>query len=362
MRLLVINPGSTSTKFGVFEQAQEIFSQTIRHGSEFDSCPDLTSQSPLREQLVCQALETRGIDPAGFDAIVGRGGLLHPLEGGVYLVNQAMIEDLASCRYGTHASNLGGLIAAEIASRYGLKAYVADPVIVDEMDSLARISGWPGMERRSVFHALNQKAVARRYAAEQGRAYEQLNLIIAHLGGGISVGAHKNGRVVDVNNALGGDGPYSPERSGGLPLFSVMDLCFSDQYQLDQLKKMFVGQGGLAAYLGTTDAVAIDQRIEKGDKDARLTLEGMAYQVAKEIGSAAAVLEGAVDAIILTGGLAYDRYVVDWVTRRIRFIAPVIVYPGEDELPALAETVGKALAGHLAIKTYEKENPDDPTA
>ena len=352
--MLVINPGSTSTKFGLFQDSQPVFVETVRHGPEFDGLPDLTSQRTVREALVCRGLEKHGLDPASLDAVVGRGGLLHPLAGGVYEVNDDMIDDLASCRYGTHASNLGGIMAASIAALYGLKAYIADPVIVDEMEPLARLSGWPGLERKSIFHALNQKAVARRYAKETGTTYEQLKLVVAHLGGGISVGAHRYGRVIDVNNALGGEGPYSAERSGGLPLFPVMELCFSGRHSLTELKKSFVGGGGLVAYLGTSDAVAIGREIEAGDAYARHILEGMAYQIAKEIGSAATVLGGDLDAIILTGGLAYDKRVTEWVSQRVQFIGPVIVYPGEDELTALAETVGNALAGLAPIHTYEK--------
>lgn len=355
MRLLVVNPGSTSTKFGVYEDTRALFTQTIRHGSEFDQLPDLVSQRPAREALILEALERQAIDLASFDAVAGRGGLLHALDGGVYEVNADMIDDLATCRYGRHASNLGGLIAAAIAGRSGIKAYIADPVIVDEMEPLARLSGWPAIERKSIFHALNQKAVARRYAGEIGRTYGEVNLVVAHMGGGISVGAHRGGRVIDVNNALDGDGPYSAERSGGLPLFSVMELCYAGTHTLEELQKSFVGRGGLAAYLGTSDAVAIGHRIAGGDDYARLILEGMAYQVAKEIGAAAAVLEGEVDAVILTGGLANDTRVTESVTRRVSFIAPVIVYPGEDELAALAETTARALAGLIPIKTYRKE-------
>lgn len=355
-KLLIINPGSTSTKFGLFQEGREVFSQTIRHGQELLSLPDLASQKPVREKMICQALADRGIDVASLDAIAGRGGLLHPLEGGVYQVNEDMIRDLESCRYGWHASNLGGIIAAAIGQSYGgLPAYIADPVIVDEMETLARYSGWPRIQRKSIFHALNQKAIARRYALERGRDYENLRLLVAHLGGGISVGVHKEGRVIDVNNALSGDGPFSAERTGGLPLFDVMDLCYSGDYSLEDLKKAFVGQGGLVAYLGTGNAIEIDRRIEAGDRKAEEVMEALAYQVAKEIGAAATVLEGRVDQILITGGLAHDPYLTDWIRKRVAFIAPVTLYPGEDELAALADTVGKALAGQLPIHTYQRE-------
>lgn len=355
MKLLLINPGSTSTKFGVWENGQPVFTETIRHESVFDDLPDLISQRPFREALILEALAGRGINPASMDAVVGRGGLLHPLNGGVYEVNQDMIDDLSACRYGRHASNLGGIIAWGIAQKAGLKAYIADPVIVDELEEPARFSGYPGISRQSIFHALNQKAVARRYAREAGKSYTQLNLIVAHLGGGISIGAHSGGRVIDVNNALGGDGPFSPERAGGLPVFQILEICSSGHYSLEELKKRLVGQGGLYAYLGTADAVEVDRRIADGDQEAEAVLGAMAYQIAKEVGAAAAVLSGQVDAVIITGGLAYDTWLVDRLTARVRFIAPVVVYPGEDELAALAQTVGDGLAGLLPIHQYRKE-------
>ncbi len=320
-----------------------------------DHLIDLASQLPVRQQLILDILTEESIDAGTMDAIVGRGGLLHPLDGGVYEVNEAMIEDLTSCRYGWHSSNLGGILAHNIARQHGLNAYIADPVIVDEMEPLARVSGWPAIDRISVFHALNQKAVARRFANEQGGNYQDYNLIIAHMGGGISVGAHKKGKVIDVNNALTGDGPFSPERAGGLPLFSTIELCYSGQYTESELKKALVGGGGLLAYLGTSDGREVAQRMNVGDDKARLIFEAMAYQVAKEIGSAATVLSGEVDAILLTGGLAYGKSFVKWITDRVSFLAPVHVYPGEDELTALAEAISEALAGREPVLVYEKE-------
>ncbi len=354
-QLLIINPGSTSTKFGVFEDKRAVFSKSIRHDTELESLADLISQRPMRQKLICDTLSEQGIDLKMMDAIVGRGGLLHPLEGGVYVVNSDMIDDLESCKYGKHASNLGGILADAIARPLGLKAYIADPVIVDEMRPLARFSGWPAIERKSVFHALNQKAVARRFANEHETLYGNLNLIVAHLGGGISVGAHKRGRVIDVNNALTGDGPFSVERTGGLPLFSVMELCYSGDYTLAELKKAFVGGGGLIAYLGTGDAIEISHRIEAGDKKAQLVMEALAYQVAKEIGAASTVLEGQIDAILITGGLAHNTYITEWIKERVGFLAPITIYPGEDELSALADAVDEAILGRAPIKTYRKE-------
>jgi len=354
-RLLIINPGSTSTKVGIYEGNALSFEKTIRHGAEMEHLKDLESQLPVRQKLILTILEKENIDIDSMDAIVGRGGLLHPLDGGVYEVNDAMIDDMASCRYGWHSSNLGGILAHNIAARHGLKAYIADPVIVDELEPLARISGWHTIERISIFHPLNQKAVARRFCRERGGSPQDFNLIIAHMGGGISVGAHRKGKVIDVNNALSGDGPFSPERSGDLPIFALIELCYSGQYTEDELKKALVGGGGLTSYLGTSDAREVEHRMEEGDEKARLVYEAMAYQVAKEIGAAATVLKGDVDAILLTGGLAYGKIFVDWIIDRIGFIAPVHVYPGEDELTALAEAVGEALAGREPIRVYEKE-------
>jgi butyrate kinase len=354
-RLFIINPGSTSTKIGIYENGELSFTETIRHGAEMERLKDLESQLPVRLKLILDIVEEKGINLDSMDAIVGRGGLLHPLDGGVYEVNDAMIDDMASCRYGWHSSNLGGILAHNIAARHGLKAYIADPVIVDELEPLARISGWHTIERISIFHPLNQKAVARRFCRERGGSPQDFNLIIAHMGGGISVGAHRKGKVIDVNNALSGDGPFSPERSGDLPIFALIELCYSGQYTEDELKKALVGGGGLTSYLGTSDAREVEHRMEEGDEKARLVYEAMAYQVAKEIGAAAAVLKGDVDAILLTGGLAYGEIFVDWIIDRIGFIAPVHVYPGEDELTALAEAVGEALAGREPIHVYEKE-------
>ncbi len=354
-RLFIINPGSTSTKIGICENGTLSFEKTIRHGAEMERLKDLESQLPVRQKLILDIVEEENIDLDSMDAIVGRGGLLHPLDGGVYEVNAAMIDDMASCRYGWHSSNLGGILAHNIATRHNLKAYIADPVIVDELEPLARISGWHAIERISIFHPLNQKAVARRFCREHGGTPHDYNLVIAHMGGGISVGAHRKGKVIDVNNALSGDGPFSPERSGGLPIFSLIELCYSGKYSESELKKALVGGGGLTSYLGTSDAREVERRILAGDEKARLVYEAMAYQVAKEIGAAAAVLKGDVDAILLTGGLAYGERFVNWIVDRIGFIAPVYVYPGEDELTALAEAVNEALEGREPIRIYEKE-------
>ncbi|SHE95554.1 butyrate kinase [Caloramator proteoclasticus] len=353
-RMLIINPGSTSTKIAVYDDLNPVFVETLRHSAE-ELAPYATifDQYEFRKNVIIKAVEEKGIDLGTLNAVVGRGGLLKPIEGGTYSVNENMIEDLKIGVQGQHASNLGGVIAFEIAKKYNIPSFIVDPVVVDEMQDVARISGMPEIERKSIFHALNQKAVAKRYAKEKGVKYEDLNLIVAHMGGGISVGAHKKGRVVDVNNALDGEGPFSPERSGGLPVGDLVKMCFSGKYTQDEIKKKITGKGGLVAYLGTNDGREVKKMMEEGNKEAELIYKAMAYQVAKEIGSCAAVLKGEVDAIILTGGLAYGEEYVSWIKERISFIAPVVAYPGEDEMLALAEGGLRVLKGEEAAKEYK---------
>jgi butyrate kinase len=284
---------------------------------------------------------------------VGRGGLVKPIESGIYEVNAKMIEDLKTGFLGEHASNLGGLIADAIASALpNAMAYIVDPVVVDELQPVARISGHPEIERISIFHALNQKAVARMYAASEGKKYEKLNLIIAHMGGGISIGVHRKGKVVDVNNALNGDGPFSPERAGSLPAGQLADLCFSGKYTHGEIKSMITGKGGMVAYLGTNNFRDVCKRAEEGDRKSILIRDAAAYQTGKEIGAAAAVLEGNVDAIILTGGMAHQADHVDRIKSMIGFIAKVIIYPGEDEIKSLVFNGLLALDGKIMIKEY----------
>ncbi|HHU07942.1 MAG TPA: butyrate kinase [Clostridiaceae bacterium] len=355
-RFLIINPGSTSTKIGVYISGEFTMTRKIEHATEMGGPIFGPDQLAAREKMILDLLRNESIDLGSMDAIVARGGLLHPLKGGVYEVNQDMIDDLNTSRYGWHSCNLGALLADSIAKPYGLKSYIADPVIVDELQPLARISGWPEFERRSIFHALNHKAVGRKFAYGQGGKYEEYNLIIVHMGGGISIGVHEKGEVIDVNNAFNGEGPFSPERTGGLPVISVIEACFSGNFaDAIDVKTSFVGKGGLLAYLGTNDAREVDRRIESGDEEARFILDAMAYQIAKEIGSAATVLKGEVDAILLTGGLAYDTYLVEWIIERVLFIAPVRVFPGEDELKALAQAVDEALGEKKPILKYSKE-------
>ncbi len=355
MWILAINPGSTSTKIAVFENTTEMFSKNIKHTvEELAPYKKIIDQYNFRRDVIIRELEAAGIPLSSITVVVGRGGLVKPIPGGVYRVNDALVADLKAERMGEHASNLGALIAREMARAIGQKveALIVDPVVVDEMEDIARISGMPELPRISIFHALNQKAVARRYAREQRKRYEDLNLIVAHMGGGISVGCHATGRVIDVNNALDGEGPFSPERSGGLPVGQLVKMCFSGKYTIDEIKKKIKGNGGLVAYLGTNDAREVEERVKKGDRQAELIYRAMAYQVSKEIGALATVVSGKVDAIILTGGVAYDKMFVGWIKDRVSFIAPVVVYPGEGEMTALAEGGYYALRGELPIQEY----------
>lgn len=352
-RILAINPGSTSTKIGVFTNEVPLFEQTIRHDREtISSFETIIDQYEFRKDTILQTLDTQGINVSKLHAVCGRGGLLRPIQGGTYAVNEAMLEDLKMGYSGQHASNLGGILAHEIASALNIPSYIVDPVVVDELDEIARISGFSLIKRKSIFHALNQKAVARRVASELGKKYEDLNIIVAHLGGGITVGVHKNGRVIDVNNGLNGDGPFSPERAGTVPAGDLVNLCYSGEYYRDEILKKLVGQGGLVGYLGTNDALKVEQMIENGNEEAKLVYYAMAYQVAKEIGAASAVLYGKVNGIVLTGGLAFGNQFVNAISERVNWIADVIVHPGENELQALAEGALRVLRGEEEGKKY----------
>ena len=352
MRILAINPGSTSTKIAVYENENRLFVTTFYHSPEaLSHFPTILSQYDYRKELIIDELKKENLF-SDFDAIVGRGGLLKPIASGVYEVNEAMKNDLRNATM-QHACNLGGLLAEDIALLIpGCKAYIADPVVVDELDDVARLSGSPLMMRKSVFHALNHKAIARKYARSVNKKYEELDLIVAHLGGGISVAAHRQGRVIDVNNALEGSGPFSPERAGTLPARQLVDLCFSGDYTQEEIKKMITGRGGLMAHLGTTDARDVVKRINEGDARAELVLKSMIYNIAKEIGSMSVVLHGKVDAILLTGGISYNDYCINKLKEYIAFIAPVYVFPGEDEMEALAFNALGALRGKLNCKEY----------
>ena len=349
-RILTINPGSTSTKIAVYDNDKEVFEKTLRHSSEeIGQFENISDQFNFRKDVIEGELKAADIKLEELDCVVGRGGLLKPIKGGTYSVTESMLEDLRVGVSGQHASNLGGIIANEFSKELNIPAFIVDPVVVDEISDLA------GIERKSIFHALNQKAIGRRFAGEIGKKYEDLNLIIAHMGGGISVGAHSKGAVVDVANALDGEGPFSPERSGGVPVGSVIDLCFSGNYTVYDIRKMITGNGGLVSYLNTNDAREVEAMIEKGDKKAELVYEAMAYQVAKEIGSCAAVLSGKVDGILLTGGIAYSKSFTKMITDRVGFISEVKIYPGEDEMIALALGGLRVLKGEEKAQNYDEQ-------
>ena len=339
-KLLIINPGSTSTKIGVFEDETQIMETTLRHSTEeIAKYNSIIDQKDFRKEVILNALKENNIELSSIDGCVGRGGMLKPIPGGTYATSDELIHDLEIGVQGQHASNLGGILAKEIAAEIGdsIPSFIVDPVVVDELAPIARYSGHPLLPRVSVFHALNQKAVAKRYAKETGKNYEDLNLIVVHMGGGVSVGAHKNGKVVDVANALDGDGPFSPERTGGLPSGSLVKLCFSGKYTEAEVKKMISGNGGFNAYLGTNDMRDVLKMANEGNETARAVADAFHYQLCKEIGAMAVVLGGKVDQIILTGGIAYGKETVDTMTAQVNWIADVTVYPGEDELLGLAQ-------------------------
>ena len=353
IRSLIINPGSTSTKIGVFEDETQILDKTLRHSTEeIAQFATIFAQKDFRKQIILDALKVEIIDPKSFQVIVGRGGLLKPIPGGTYAVNDALLADLKNPPQGEHASNLGGILAREIGDELGVPSYIVDPVVVDEMEPVARISGVPEISRVSIFHALNQKAMARRYAKEVGKKYTDLNLIVVHMGGGVSVGAHEKGRVVDVFNALDGDGAFSPERAGGLPSGALIKMCYESGLTEAEMRKKIVGNGGFNAYLGTNDARDVEKRVNEGDKEATLIRDAFVYQMSKNIGAMAAVLSGKVDAIIMTGGIAYDKAVTQMISDRVSFIAPVKLYPGEDELLALAQGALRVMNGEEEAKAY----------
>ncbi|NRT73372.1 butyrate kinase [Clostridium beijerinckii] len=353
-KLLIINPGSTSTKIAVYEGEKEIFEETLRHSSEeIGKFKYVVDQQSFRTDVILKILEDNKINITEMDAIVGRGGLLKPIVSGTYGVNDNMLKDLKENVQGEHASNLGAIIANEIARSINKPAFIVDPVVVDEMEDIARLSGVPELPRKSIFHALNQKAVAKRYAQENMNNYEDINVIVAHMGGGVSVGAHKNGRIIDVNNALDGEGAFSPERSGGIPSGDLARMCFSGEYTLEEILKKITGKGGFVAYLDTNDGRIVRQLASEGDMKAKLVYEAMGYQVAKDIGAAAAVLCGKVDAIILTGGIAYEKMMVDIIKEKVEFIASITVYPGEDEMLALAQGALRVLNGQEEVKEYK---------
>ena len=353
-KILAINPGSTSTKLAVYEDSKCVFSSSIKHDSQtILAFNHIIDQYDFRMDAIMNELSKDGIDLSELNAVVGRGGMLKPIPSGTYEVSDAMINDMKEAKRGEHASNLGCLIAKSIADQYKIPSFIVDPVAVDEMDDIARYTGMPEIKRDSLFHALNHKAVARKVAKDLHKPYEELNLILVHLGGGISVAAHHLGRVIDVNNALDGDGPMSPERSGEVPIGPLYKMVFSGKYTLNEIKRKNYGQGGLVAYLGTNDGATINKRIQAGDEKAEFIHRVMCYQIAKEIGAYATVLKGNVDAIVLTGGLAYNKLTVELIKERVSFISKVLVYPGEDEMEALAEGALRVLNGEEKAKVYQ---------
>jgi butyrate kinase len=355
-RILAINPGSTSTKFAVYFDTECVLNKTIRHS--FDDLfhyENIIDQFDFRKGLIIDALVEEGIDVDSIKYIIGRGGLTYPVESGIYRVNNQMLRHVREGVMGEHASNLGPLLADYIALQIpGAQAFIADPVVTDELEDIARVSGHSNFQRRSIFHALNQKATARSHAKKMGRIYEEMNLIVAHLGGGISVGAHKKGRVIDVNNALNGEGPFSPERSGTLPAGQLIETCFSGKYSRSEIDRMVLGEGGFVSFLGTNSASKVEELAKSGDERARFYQEALFYQVAKTIGEMAVVLEGKVDAILLTGGLAFNAGIEEYIKAKAGFIAPVFSYPGEDELEALALNALRVARGEVTPKEYNK--------
>ena len=349
LKSLIINPGSTSTKIGIFEDENLLFDETLRHTTEeINSFESIVAQKDFRKDIILNFLKDKNFDIKTLDFVVGRGGMLKPIPGGTYAVTDALLEDLKVGVQGQHASNLGGILAREIGDSLSIPSYIVDPVVVDEMMDIARYSGCPLLPRVSKFHALNQKAVAKRYAKEVGKKYEDLNLIVVHMGGGCSVGPHKNGRVIDIFNALDGDGAFSPERAGAVPPGALVKMCFSGEYTEKEIYRMLVGDGGFNAYLGTNDLRDVDKMIDDGDEKAKMYRDAFVLQMAKDIGSMACVLDGKVDRIIVTGGIAYDKDVVAGLKEKCEWIAPFTVYPGEDELLALAQ-------GGLRVMNKEEE-------
>ena len=353
VKSLIINPGSTSTKIGIFEDETLLFEETLRHSTEeiaqFDSIVD---QTDFRRDIILNLLKEKNFDINSLNMVVGRGGMLKPIPGGTYEVSDDLLADLKIGVQGQHASNLGGILAKEIADSIGVPSYIVDPTVVDELDPVSRYSGVPELPRTSVFHALDQKAVAKRYAKEIGKAYDSLNLVVVHMGGGVSVGAHRQGRVVDVFNALDGDGAFSPERAGAVQSGALIKMCFSGKYTEKEVYKKFVGNGGFNAYCGTNDMRDVEKMVQNGDTKAAEVREAFITQVAKDIGSMACVLKGKVDQIIVTGGIAYDKVVVAGLKEKAEWIAPMTVYPGEDELLALVQGGLRVLNGEEKAMVY----------
>ncbi len=353
--ILAINPGSTSTKIAIFQGETCVVDENLSHSSEeIKKFEHIYEQKDMRSEVILKWLGHNNISLEDLVAVVGRGGLLRPMPGGTYTVTEKMIEDLKEGYQGQHASNLGGIIAKEIAQKINVPAFIVDPVAVDEIEEVARISGLPEITRKSLVHALNVKAVTRRVCDRKSLDLNNSSFVVAHIGGGITVSPVKDGKLLDCNNA-NEEGPFSPERTGGLPVGDLAKLAFSGKYTLPELKKKITGQGGLVAYLGTNDGRVVDKRIEDGDQKAELIFKAMAYQLAKELGAMATVLCGKLDAIILTGGLAHNKRLTNWISEYVSFIAPVELVPGEDEMLALAQGALRVVKGEEVAKIYENE-------
>ena len=353
IKSLIINPGSTSTKIGVFEDETLLFEETLRHSTEeISRYASIVDQKDFRKEIITNLLKEKNFDIHSLNMVVGRGGMLKPIPGGTYAVTDDLLEDLKIGKQGQHASNLGGILAREIGDEIGVPSYIVDPVVVDELIPIARYSGVPELPRTSVFHALNQKAVAKRYAKEVGRPYDELNLVVVHMGGGVSVGAHEKGRVIDVFNALDGDGAFSPERAGAVPSGALIKMCFSGKYTEKEVYSKIVGKGGFNAYLGTNDMREVQKMASEGSEKAQELFDAFIFQVCKDIGSMACVLNGKIDQIILTGGIAYGEAVIKAIKEKTEWIAPITVYPGEDELLALVQGGLRVLNGEAKAMVY----------
>jgi len=356
MEILVINPGSTSTKIAIYDNEKEKWSNNIKHShdklSEYNNVID---QLEWRQKVIEENLKSSGFDINNITAIVARGGAgLDPISGGTYKIDQDMVKDLYNNKNAEHASNLAGIIAYNLSQELDIPCYTVDPISIDEFEPVARLSGIPEIKRKCQSHALNLKAISRKTANELNKNYEDINLIGVHLGGGISIAAIKKGKIIDVNNA-NQNGPYSPERCGTLPVLDFLEYIYEHNFKKEEVKKRLVGKGGLIAYLGTNDGVQIEKRIDNGDKNAELIYNGMIYQIAKEIGSMAAVLDGNVDAIFITGGLANSDYIIEKLIKKINFISDIYVYPGADELENLALGAYRVLNGKASPKIYSEE-------
>ena len=352
-RSMIINLGSTSTKVAVYSDLNEIFKKSIAHTQEelikFNSIWD---QQEFRKEKIISSLEEAGYNLNEFHAISCRGGNTKPIPGGIYILNQEMVEDMKSEKYGVHPTNVGNVIAYNLGKELNIPVVIADPPVTDELWDSARFSGIKEIPRISSFHALNQKRTAKKIAENLGRDYDSLNLIVAHLGGGISIAVHKKGLVVDVNNALDGDGPFSPERAGTVPAGDVIRMCYSGEFTLGEMIKKVRGEGGLMSYLGTNSGLEVEEKIKSGDTYAKKVYEAMAYHISKEIGGASAAVSGKVDGIVLTGSLAYSEMLTDWIKEKVGFIAPIYLLPGENEMLSLAESVVKYLNGDEKPKDY----------